>query len=123
MRAIGFTGTRRGMTPLQREMVASLLRGAVADGATAFHHGCAVGADTEAAGIAVKVGLVPVEHPAGDAPLKRNREIVAASDYLVAAPFQSREVLRSGSWATVRYARAAGIPIAIVQPDGTVVAG
>jgi hypothetical protein len=111
------------MSPAQRATVAHLLRGAAANGATAFHHGCAVGADTEAAAIATEVGLLPVEHPAGNAPLQRNREIVAASDYLVAAPSQMREVLRSGSWATVRYARAARIPIAIAYPDGTVVAG
>lgn len=123
MKAIGFTGTRRGMTDAQKESVILLLLGAVGHGATAFHHGCAVGADTEAAAIAEGLGLLPVEHPAGDQPLKRNREIVAASEYLVAAPSQPREVLRSGSWATVRYAREAGIPIAVVRPDGTVVAG
>lgn len=119
MNAVGFTGTREGMTFEQRDRVARMLNDAVAAGATHFHHGCAVGADTEAAKIAAGLGLQIVEHPAGDDPLARNREIVAAVDWLVAAPAQLREVRRSGTWATVRYARAAKVPVAIAYRDGT----
>lgn len=116
MKAVGFTGTRKGMTTTQRAAVREALERAARGGATVFHHGGAVGADTEAAAIAIQLGMLPVLHPAGDDPLKRNREIVAAVDALVAAPAQAREILRSGTWATVRYARAAGIPVQIVAP-------
>lgn len=52
-------------------------------------------------------------------PLARNRTI-AAADALIAAPKGFAEELRSGTWATVRYARALGRPILIIWPDGTV---
>lgn len=54
-------------------------------------------------------------HPAGDDPLARNRRIVAAVDVLIAAPETDREELRSGTWATIRYARAAGKPVVMLS--------
>ena len=38
------------------------------------------------------------------------------TDLLIAMPRQPREVLRSGTWATVRYARRAGTPVIILLP-------
>ena len=58
--AIGFTGTRYGMTVAQRRTLRSLL----ANGAgREFHHGDCVGADAEAHDIAVALGIEPVIHP------------------------------------------------------------
>lgn len=54
-------------------------------------------------------------------PLRRNRAIVSKSDHLLAFPATVEEQLRSGTWATIRYARAAGKPITIVRPDGVIV--
>jgi hypothetical protein len=51
--------------------------------------------------------------------LTRNRMIVLSSDVLLAAP-GSEEVLRSGTWFTIRYARERKIPIIIVLPHGSV---
>lgn len=119
MKNVGFTGTREGMTTEQRARVARMLSEAQVGGATHFHHGCAEGADTEAAKIAKGFGYEIVEYPAGDDPLKRNRAIVAASDWLIAAPAQMREVLRSGTWATIRYARKDKVPVSIAYRDGT----
>jgi predicted Rossmann fold nucleotide-binding protein DprA/Smf involved in DNA uptake len=51
--------------------------------------------------------------------LDRNRDIVAASDVLIACP-KGPEQRRSGTWSTVRYARQARLPILIVWPDGEV---
>src|SRR5262245_4866519 len=48
--------------------------------------------------------------------LKRNRNIVAMSDVLIATPHGPEEV-RSGTWATIRYAKQKGIPIHIVYPN------
>ena len=44
-----------------------------------------------------------------------------ATDTLVAAPKEDEEVVRSGTWATVRYARKAGRVVLVVRPDGTIV--
>jgi hypothetical protein len=82
-----------------------------------FHHGDCKGADREAA-IIVRanedhIRIVP--HPAKKGfELQRDKEIVAAVDILIAAPRTDKEVLRSGTWATVRYARAKGIPIVML---------
>ena len=52
--------------------------------------------------------------------MKRNQDIVDASDVLIATPHGPEEV-RSGTWATIRRARKKGIPIYIVYPSGTVI--
>ena len=49
--------------------------------------------------------------------LKRNRNIVNMVDVLLACP-HGPEVLRSGTWSTIRYAKQKGIAIHIVYPDG-----
>lgn len=52
-------------------------------------------------------------------PLRRNRIMARLCHRLVACPAeQIGESLRSGTWATVRYAREAGKPVTIVRPDG-----
>jgi len=87
-----------------------------------FHHGDCVGADAQAHEI-VKSSTLNcrvVVHPAdielmraycdGDLileskhPLVRNSDIVEAVDILVAAPANSTENSRSGTWATIRRA-------------------
>jgi hypothetical protein len=118
-KVIGFTGTRRGMTTRQVETLTKLLRGGIAT----LHHGGALGADREAVGIAERLGIACVGHvPAEHNPkalLARNHDIVAAVDGLIAAPHGIEEQARSGTWATVRYARAARKPVVIIWPDGT----
>ena len=54
-------------------------------------------------------GREVVEVPGGY--LARNDRIVASSDVLVAFPRTENEELRSGTWATIRRARRAGIQI------------
>jgi hypothetical protein len=136
---IGFTGTRDGMTSAQAMRVVHLVDELAA---TDFHHGCCVGADAEAhqgimfanlnvrfhvhpstlTGLRAKVflreGLDVVHTP--KAPLDRNRDIVDAAAVLIAAPKEMTETLRSGTWATVRYARKQRKQVWIVWPDGTV---
>lgn len=118
---VGFTGTRDGMNERQKIQLAFVLSWlAVASGASRpeFHHGDAVGADAQAdvmAGVHYKV----VKHPPRSATpkdlLARNEDIVAAADILIAAPRKSTEELRSGTWATVRYARSKGIPVVMLS--------
>lgn len=54
-------------------------------------------------------------------PLIRNKDIVNESDILIAAPNSFKELLGSGTWATVRYARKNNKKIYIIYLDGNVV--
>lgn len=128
---LGFTGTREGMTPRQNQDLRWLL---LALDFEEFHHGDCVGADAEAHDIVraiypqVKIVIHPAEgtdHRAfkkGDVileplpPLERNRDIVKASRRMIATPKEPREVLRSGTWATVRYSRQFSKPVDILVP-------
>ncbi len=92
-----------------------------------FHHGDCIGADQQAFVIAKSIGYEthshPPENPKARAFTKsdinypvlpymaRNDEIVAASDVLIAGPYQDGEIVRSGTWATIRRAIKAYIPI------------
>jgi predicted Rossmann fold nucleotide-binding protein DprA/Smf involved in DNA uptake len=99
-----------------------------------FSHGCCRGADIEAhqivrevLGQKVHISVYPstartrapipqdadyVHKRLG--PLQRNQLIVdCGSGLLFAAPLQTNEVQRSGTWATVRYARRLGMTIVI----------
>jgi len=129
---IGFTGTQVGMTNKQRAAVYELLTFLQVD---EFHHGDCIGADVEAHRIVFRYFGAEVLHvhpPDKDAKrafcrtgtlyepksyLSRNRDIVNATRVLIAAP-QGKEVLYSGTWSTVRYARKAKREIMYVWPDG-----
>lgn len=128
---VSFTGTQRGMTPLQKAMlVGALARLCPSE----FHHGDCIGADAEAHEIVRRESpnTVIFTHPPivekkragcrGDysfSPkdyLTRNRELVAICEELIAAPKMRAEELRSGTWATVRYARRAGKKVHFIWP-------
>lgn len=49
-------------------------------------------------------------------PLDRNRDIVNGSDVMLVAPRERKEELRSGTWATYRYAREQGKTCIVVWP-------
>lgn len=137
---VGFTGTRVGMTDRQRAVVIDLL---LAERAEIVYHGGCVGADTEFDCICYYFfprGITTVIHPSNKKemqgrwhytlfvmpekhPLDRNRDIVDESDFLIATPKEDKEMLRSGTWATIRYARKNGKPIYIVYPDGSLAMG
>ncbi len=139
---IGFTGTRKGMTPLQRSSLAAHLKHLQNDSlAFAVHTGCCLGADEQFVELCAEVFRCCVRivgHPGDWGPLvsqaacarsnvllpckphlERNRDIVAESECLIAAP-EAAETLRSGTWSTVRHARRLRMPITIVWPDGNV---
>lgn len=177
MMKIGFTGTRKGMTDAQKLSferwigVICLERWKNVEGEVEesqvlpveLHHGCCVGADTEAHETFLAVmgvvgnttNCITVLHPPSDphkidgrfqqilmttsvyganyhtgnpvrvqrvyrpAPyLMRNHAIVDQSDMLVATPAGDQEVVRSGTWATIRYARKLQKPLMIIWPDG-----
>ena len=127
---VGFTGTRFGMSYKQKEALSNLLYETLDE---EFHHGDCLGADYEADSIARKWGYEIVIHPPEDkkyrafcaqsgdtvwepAPyLERNRDIVDSTDKLIAAPKSGKEELRSGTWATIRYARKMGKEVVILE--------
>ena len=127
---VGFTGTQIGMTENQKYHVAMLLLSLKGD---EFHHGSCRGADTDAHRIAVCLGYEIIIHPPINPKkrsyfdigevlpekeyLERNHDIVDATDVLIATPKTEREELRSGTWATVRYARKKGKVVHIIKPN------
>ncbi len=133
---IGITGSR--LTPSKEQSAAlyglmKQMQGLSAE----VHHGCCLGADATAHDLAVQFGLEIVAHPPDDHKhvygmaltvprsmpekpyLLRNRAIVDACDRLYAVP-SGPERLRSGTWATVRYARKLRKPITILWANGEV---
>lgn len=113
-----------------------------------FLHGCCVGADRSAHDLvhatrwwkivgypgredqrewAMQIyrgGSLRVVHPvpSGRSPeLARNHDMVDDSTILVACPGEHTERLRSGTWATVRYARKKAVPVIIITPVGSII--
>lgn len=135
---IGFTGTQNGMTEKQKMKFARLILDLYP---SEFHHGDCVGADAEAHRIVrffdfhhqkPPCQLRIIIHPpindskrafcGGEALLpkdylSRNHDIVDSTDLLIACPKGSKEETRSGTWATVRYARKKMKKIWIIYPD------
>lgn len=137
---VGFTGTREGCTAAQRMSFLHWLQKQPGGGVDELHHGCCVGADADAVGIAdfMPRALAIIGHPPcvksmvsakaveqsttvlpAKPYLQRNHDIVDATDVLLACP-QGPEEQRSGTWATIRYARKAGRNVVIFWPNGKV---
>ena len=136
---IGFTGTQVGMTKAQQEEVERLLY-QYRQHDSEFHHGDCIGADAQAHEIARRLGYCIVIHPSvnstkrsfcvGDEErarmdyVSRNHQIVDETTFLIAAPQTElerlrRDRLRSGTWATIRYAVKHNHRVILVLPDGT----
>lgn len=136
---IGFTGTRGKIADYQERRLLELLLAFHDDGCTEFHHGDCEGADEKAHDIALRIGYRIHIHPPSDpkarafchkkpaaphqyvmyppAPyLVRNRSIVNHSEIMVATP-SGPEVMRSGTWATVRYARQQSKYLYVIYPN------
>jgi hypothetical protein len=139
---IGFTGTRKGMTDRQKASLRLLIVGIKNSsshspmlGGNLFIHGGCHGADTDADHIVFDSEYGPILVLPGDmtqyknfsgkskrkvlAPkpyLERNNDIIAGCYLLVAAPYNLVEQQRSGTWATIRYARKVDRPTIILDP-------
>jgi hypothetical protein len=122
---IGFTGTRHGMSFGQKDRLKRIL---LVEQVTEFHHGDCVGADDQADDVALELGIRVIVHPPLNdvfrahverksyrkSPLivlmekdyiLRNHDIVDSTDGLIVAPSSNEETIRSGTWATYRYAK------------------
>jgi len=134
MLKIGFTGTRHGMSDLQKEEFKKLI---IAKKFQEFHHGICDGSDEQAHHIIEKnkQKIKIVGHPPKfkgslssvscnilmkpDSYLIRNHNIVNATDILIATP-DTKEKTRSGTWSTIRYARKKHKRIYIIHKNGRV---
>ena len=112
---------------------------------TEIHHGGCKGADAEfdtichaeCIGVHPRSQFVIVVHPSDVKgmhglvmqpctlleeypPLERNHHIVDAVELMIATPGGMHEMLRSGTWACIRYARRRHRDTYIVWPDGSV---
>jgi hypothetical protein len=102
------------------------------DGYEILRHGDCIGVDEQAHYIAVELGYKIIIHPPENpikrafckdsitlAPLPyldRNKQIVNNSDIIIAVPKENSQVLRSGTWSTVRFAQKQGKRIYIIYP-------
>lgn len=136
---IGFTGTTQGMSFEQKNSTFDLFEKLrLEKGAVSLHHGVCIGADAQAHNLWKSLGGTTVGHPGHDKSnrspkranvscdagfpskpyLDRNLDIIIACDLLVATPQTTEEEVRSGTWFTIRRAKAAGKRVIIVFPGG-----
>lgn len=133
---VGITGTREGLSYEQSEALKEALW---ALRATELHCGDCIGADAECDEFARQLGIKIVIHPSTfpsnrawrsrvlpcevmpeRPPLARNRNIVRSVDFLLAAPSTEHEVLRSGTWAAIRYALKHNMTVFVIYPSGRI---
>lgn len=138
---VGITGTVNGATSVQESTAHDLLHSFSFD---TIIHGDAIGFDAQMHAVALekremdgsfgkpRIEVYPADFDDKRAfcegadvihdpmpPLQRNRLIAARCDLLIAGPMTAEEYLRSGTWATVRYARQLKKLIIRINPDGT----
>lgn len=137
---IGFTGTQHTMTDYQQAQLRAILKRLPPH---EFHHGDCVGADATAHRIVAETvkGVIVHVHPPVDPKkrarvrmplpdadwamlireplpyMERNYNIVKETHVLIACPATGVEVLRSGTWSTIRFARKLNRPIMIIGPS------
>jgi hypothetical protein len=143
----GFTGTRHELTAAQQRSLESILHPEYGRERWEFHHGACKGADSLAAQIAWGLNYDVFAHPGQSASggdnewlcpvalehssevlptnthFARNRDIVDATELLIACPNHGEPITKDsqgGTAYTINYARKRGKRIWIVRPDGTV---
>jgi len=133
---LGFSGTRHGMTQRQRNVFTNYIK---RERPTILDHGGCIGGDAQAHAItryvlrlACLVNVWPTDGewcariPESEGvvvhdpmpPLDRNRVIVNRVDVMFIAPLTAFEQIRSGTWATYRYARTVGRQVIVCTPEG-----
>lgn len=141
-KAIGFTGTRHGMTDDQKRTLTRFIGEDL--WYIEFHHGCCEGSDEEAARIARALEYVVAGHPPiNDSYLmkdmtlndvlykpkgyiSRNHDIVDETNLLIATPNIMADLSglrnnnRSGTWSTINYAIENKCNYVIIFPDGSI---
>ena len=135
MHHVGFTGTQSGMTNPQH-LIVKLFIQKYSDEIEDVRHGDCIGADSDFHDISKLYDKKVIIHPPKnktkrafkrgdvilepDEYLKRNHDIVDACNILLATPKENEEVIRSGTWATIRYGKKSKKMVIIIFPDGKV---
>lgn len=141
-RSVGFTGTQKGMSEIQRRKIEAnveILAKASQEGTLqSVHHGDCIGSDAQFHDMCLKHGIPKekiVIHPPKDSSrrafcqggivlpeknyLERNKDIVDSSGCIIATP-NGPERIRSGTWSTIRYAKKQEKPVMAYLPDGNI---
>lgn len=134
---IGITGTRLGLTEKAKEQMLLYLQ-QNNHKINKIHHGDCVGVDKEIHEIIEnKYNYINIYiHPPSNNKfraycqsnfikkeygyIKRNHNIVNESDILIAFPPTQKEILRSGTWSTIRYAIENNKSTYIIYPNGEI---
>jgi hypothetical protein len=136
---LSFTGTQNALTNPQKEALFRELQWLRNKGFEWLHHGDCIGADLAAHNMWRELGGKLWIHPPIDFSkrafagmemgdrceperdyLKRNMDVVQCGQQLLACSKGMTEERRSGTWATVRYARTLKRPRKIILPDGRI---
>lgn len=127
---LGFTGTSQGITTKQFDELVNIIKGFKP---TSVSHGDCVGADATFHDICeslnIPIDIYPPENTEKrawkknatnmwpeKAYIKRDHDIVDSCDILIGCPRLMSEELRSGTWATIRYARKKDKEVIILWP-------
>ena len=130
---VSFTGSRQGMTNAQKTTFNYLM---YEMGILLLIHGDCVGADADAHNLAMNQLIEIRKRPCNierlrafseggevvaepEPPLNRNRKIIDDGEQLIACPDSFQEKQRSGTWATIRYAKKCHKAVTIIWPNGT----
>lgn len=140
MNHLGITGSRDGASERQKKTLSALMSLWIRITTDpSFHHGDCEGVDDESVTLAFVFGMNLVCHPPLNEKYRsssttripyqeirepkeymhRNRDIVNESSVLIAVPDTFSEVLRSGTWSTVRYAMRIKKLVIVIWPDGS----
>jgi hypothetical protein len=132
------TGTSKGISKPQRDQLWHIFW---TYAPVTLRHGDCIGADATAHSIAVAHGGIKIwKHPSDlgtkrawcaggiplnpEPPLMRNHRMIdaaaVAQKRVIALPAEDHEVLRSGTWSTVRYAVKQDVLVFVIWPDGHV---
>ena len=120
----GFTGTRKGLNENQKNQIILLLN---ENNINEVHHGDCVGGDTDFHNLCQNKNIKIIIHPPNINTMRtfckssyvlkpkpfldRNKDIVNSCDILIACPENDKEILRSGTWSTMRYAKKINKPV------------
>lgn len=135
IRRVGITGPRNGPNNNQYNWLRHIID-SLPSSCHYFHHGDCFGVDEQGATFAKSAEFTIVAHPPLNTKyqqpnkslndtvlppkdyLVRNHDIVNTVDLMLALPNTYNEVLRSGTWATMRYAKNTKRDMIVIWPNG-----
>ena len=133
---IGTSGSRNGMNKISKNILINELN--KINSITAFHHGDCKGVDEEFHNIIRDhdKSINIIVHPPinnslrsycngniikkENTYLQRNKNIVNQVNLMIFLPSTNQEILRSGTWSTIRYCKKINKKYIIIFPDGSI---